>query len=197
MKILIADDHALIVEDLIDEVKRLIPDAECIGTSNPREITELFAAHQFDVVLMDIDMPGENGISITTRLLAMKPRTNIIYITGYEEFALESYSTYASAFLVKPISREKLRDAMEHLRYPVSRITDEMIELAHAGKGALGKHIQKYREEAGLSRQALAEEMGVSVPTVHRWESGERTPDIPTLMKLAQIFGVGVEQLIQ
>ena len=42
------------------------------------------------VVIMDIDMPEINGITLAKKILEIKPRTNIIYVTGYEKFALQS-----------------------------------------------------------------------------------------------------------
>ena len=53
MKILVADDQPMIVEDIIDELKNLRPAAICIGTSEPSEIFPLFAEHRFDIVFLD------------------------------------------------------------------------------------------------------------------------------------------------
>lgn len=189
MKILIADDHQMIVEDLKDEISKLLPDALCIGTSEPEEIIPLFEQYRFDVVFIDIKMPGTNGISLAQKMLDMHPNTNIIYITGYADYAAQAFRTYASAFLEKPVTPDMIEDALAHLRHPVSNITDEMIEQAYAGKGVIGKKLQKWREERGMSQSDLAEALSVDRRTVYRWESGERSPDIPTYMKILQVLG--------
>lgn len=189
MKILIADDHRFIVEDLKDEIAALLPDAFCIGTSDPAEIMPLFEQHRFDVIFMDIEMQGSNGIQLAKKILDKAPNTNIIYITGFEKYAAESYKTYASAFLIKPITTEMIRDALAHLRHPVSNITDEMIEQEYAGKAVIGKKIEKWREERGMSRQEFADALNVEVRTVYRWESAERSPDIATYMRILQVLG--------
>ena len=163
MKILVADDHQLIVEDMLDELEDIVPDAECIGTNDPSAILSLVDKHRFDVILMDIDLDYANGIDLAEQILAKYPRTNIIYVTSYSEFALESYRTHASAFLMKPVGTEKLKDALNNLRYPVSDIKDE--------------------------------EIGCAQQTVYRWESGTRVPDIPTLMQIAKILGVNLDDL--
>ena len=141
MKILVADDQPMIVEDIIDELKNLRPAAICIGTSEPSEILPLFAEHRFDIVFLDIDLSGYNGIALAKRILTVKPRTNIIYITGYEKFALDSYKTIASAFLVKPVSTEMIANALDHLRYPVSDITEHILTAQYSGDNYLGKKI--------------------------------------------------------
>lgn len=197
MRILIADDHRLIVDDLLDEISRIYPEAFCIGTSDPMQVEALFAEHDFDVAILDIDMPGITGIELAKRLLARKPRLNIIYITGFADFALETYETFASAFLVKPIRSEKLKDALENLRHPVSRITDDMIEQEMSGNALIGKRIAKYREERGMTRDELKDKMGVTVQTISRWESGKRLPDVVTFMRLAHVLAIDPGKLME
>ena len=170
MKILVADDHQLIVEDMLDELEDIVPDAECIGTNDPSAILSLVDKHRFDVILMDIDLDYANGIDL-------------------------SYRTHASAFLMKPVGTEKLKDALNNLRYPVSDIKDEEIERSFQGSFKVGHLIQTYRKERGISAAKLAEEIGCAQQTVYRWESGTRVPDIPTLMQIAKILGVNLDDL--
>ena len=196
MNILIADDHKFIIDDLIYELKEIMPDANCIGTTEPSEVVRLFEEQHFEIIFMDIEMPGINGIQLAKKILAESPRTNIIYITGFTQYARECYTTYASAFLEKPITTEMLRDALDNLRFPVSNITDEMIEQMYSGKSVIGKKIEKMREERGMTRQEFADAMSVAGQTVYRWESGERVPDIATFMKIMKVLGVPSENLL-
>ena len=196
MKILVADDHQMIVNGLILDLNSLVPDAEVTGTSSSKEVMDLCKENRYDIVFMDIDMPGTDGISMAKKILAKYPRTNIIYITGYEKYALDSYETNASTFILKPITTKKIKAALDNLRFPVSRITDEMIAFQSAGDAVIGRKIQKCREERGITRNQLSELMGVSVPTVHRWENGTRVPDVVTFMRLANILGVSPNELM-
>ncbi|MBO4289215.1 MAG: response regulator [Lachnospiraceae bacterium] len=195
MKILVVDDHPLIVEDIIDELKEIAPKAECTGLSDPTEVMPCFREHRHEVVMLDIDMPGINGLTLAKSILEIQPKTNIIYITGHEKYALESYSTYASDFLVKPVSTKRLQNAMNNLRFPVSEITEEMIVSHYSGSAVIGARIRMYRERSGISRGDFAERMNVSLQSVYRWESGERVPDVLTLMEIARILGVGMDQI--
>ena len=195
MKILVVDDHPLIVEDILDELKGIVPDADCTGTSNSLEVMPLFEKNRYDVVFMDIDMPGVNGLTLAKRILEIYPRTNIIYITGYEKYALDSYNTFASAFLVKPVSTKRLKEVMENLRHPVSAISEEEIAAQYSGSAAIGARIRKYREQLKMSRAEFARLMNVSVQTIYRWESGERMPDVVTLLEIARHLRVTMDQL--
>ena len=195
MKILVADDHQLIVDDILDELSDLVPEAQCIGTNDPSAIPSLVDQHHFDVIFMDIDLDYANGIDLAEQILAKYPHTNIIYVTSYPEYALDSYRTKASTFLMKPVGTEMLKDALQNLRYPVPDIKDKDIaEMSQSGV-KLGLKLHRIREERRITANQLAEKLGCALQTVYRWESGTRIPDIPTLMKIAQILGVSLDEL--
>ena len=152
MKILIADDHEMIVDGLALDLEEIVPDAEITCTTSAEEVIRLFAETSYDIVFLDIDMPVIDGLTIGRMLMTSHPHTNIIYITGYEKYALESYDTNPSAFLVKPITEDKIRFALEHLRYPVGgSVTDEMLAEFYAGGSTLAKGIRMCREKSGIS----------------------------------------------
>lgn len=148
------------------------------------------------VVIMDIDMPEINGITLAKKILEIKPRTNIIYVTGYEKFALQSRETFASSFLIKPVSTEKFKEAFANLRHPVSKITAEDVESEYAGENVIGMKILMHREERNMTRDELARELGTTVQTISRWENGKHIPDIITFLKLARILAVEPGELM-
>ena len=189
MKILIADDQKMIVEEIRDEISKLVPGSFCTGTSDPDDVIPLFEQYRFDVVFIGIRMSGASGLDLAREMMKIYPLTNIIFVTAYPEYAAQAFRIYASDFLEKPVTAEMIEDALAHLRHPVSDITDEMIEREYSGKAVLGKKIQKWREERGISRSELAEALNVDRRTVYRWEKAERTPDIPTYMKILQVLG--------
>lgn len=196
MKILVADDHKSIVDGIILDLNELLPNATITGAHRSSEIVELCNDTGFDIIFMDIDIPQTNGIRLAKTVLDKYPRTNIIYITGYEKYALESYETNASTFLLKPVTKKAIAKAIDNLRFPVSDITDEMAAKEYSGEGYVGMRIQKYREERGMSRNEFAKLLNVTPPTVHRWETGIRKPDISMLMKIANILGVKIDELM-
>ena len=60
----------------------------------------------------------------------------------------------------------------------------------------VGKRIEFCREQRNISRQELADLMGVTRQTVYRWEQGERLPDILAFLKITRILGVGIEDIL-
>ena len=196
MKILIADDHPLIGKGLILDLEELVPEAKIAVTTKSTEVLRLNAEHHFDIIFMDIDMPEISGIELARKILAAYPRTNIIYITGHEEYALESYETSASAFLLKPITKEKLQNTLANLRFPISSITEEMLTSLSGGGDAIGMRIRKCREESGLTREQFTDMLNVSPITVFRWESGSRIPEVLMLMEIARVLGAEPNDLL-
>ena len=196
MKILIVDDHRYIVDQLMDDLKNLLPDAECVGTTKPYEVLKLFEKYRFDIVFMGIEMRGANGIKLAKKIQEIQSRTNIIYISGVKNYAVECFKTFPSAFLEKPIELDELRSALNNLRYPISNITDEMIQQEYTGKALIGKKIQKMSEECGMTRKEFGDAMEVANQTIYRWENGERSPDIVTFLRIMKVFGVDLDKLL-
>ena len=116
MKILVLDDKMLLVKDIIRDVRSVVPNAECVGFHRETEAIAYAETHPLDVSLLDIDMPIMNGLLVAKKLCELHPRLNIIFLTGYPEYALDSYRVYASDFLVKPLHTDALKNAFDHLR---------------------------------------------------------------------------------
>ena len=198
MNILIVDDEKLIVEDLTHEVRELYPSPDALvdGTTSAADAIRMAEQTEYDAALLDIDMPDMDGLNLARHLISSCPAINIIFVTGYETYALEAHELYCSAFLLKPVSRRKLKQAFDNLRRPFLNVSMELLEEQFSGKIQIGKQIEVFRKKRGLSGQELADLMKVSRQTIFRWEKGVRIPDVLMFMKLARILGVRVEDLL-
>ena len=57
--------------------------------------------------------------------------------------------------------------------------------------------VKELRTAAGMTQKTLADQLGVTVPTVSKWELGQRTPELEKIFRMTLIFGVGIEQIVQ
>ena len=57
--------------------------------------------------------------------------------------------------------------------------------------------VKELRTAAGMTQKALADQLGVTVPTVSKWELGQRTPELESGFRMTLIFGVGIDQIVQ
>ena len=113
MKILIVDDEPL----ARDRLRRLVDElnvGEVIGEAgNGQEAMDVFVQTPADVVLLDIRMPVLDGIA-TAKLLGEQAQVPaIIFTTAYDEYALQAFDVHAVDYLVKPIRRERLQEALQ------------------------------------------------------------------------------------
>ncbi len=84
---------------------------------------QLIDERQPDVLLLDIRMPGMDGIEVARHLLDLDHPPAVIYTTAYDEFALEAFETRALHYLVKPIREQRLLDALS--RAAITRANPE------------------------------------------------------------------------
>lgn len=57
--------------------------------------------------------------------------------------------------------------------------------------------VKELRTAAGMTQKALADQLGVTVPTVSKWELGQRTPELERVFRMTLIFGVPIEEILQ
>jgi two-component system response regulator AlgR len=117
MDILIVDDEPLARQRLRKLINELSSDTvECTIVAEAGNTTEaLKAIEQYDpsVVLLDIEMPGENGLKAAAKIAELDYPPAIIFTTAYDQYALDAFDTLATGYLLKPIQQEKLRQALE------------------------------------------------------------------------------------
>lgn len=196
MKIIILDNHKLIIAEIRRQVLSVLPKAECTCFTKQREAIEYVKNNHVDVALLDIDMPGLNGIEVAELMCRINPRLNIIFVTGYPEYALQAFSVPVSDFIVKPVSEDALKATFNKLRFPPEETIDSFQYDDVKDARAIGERLKTLRIERGLTARDLADEIGVSYTTIYRWENGDRIPDGFNMGKLMNVLGVRMKDII-
>jgi DNA-binding NarL/FixJ family response regulator len=114
MKVIICDDQALI-RDSLEMLLRLERDIEVVGLAQDgAEAVDLTAEHRPDLVLMDLKMPGMNGIEATRRIRRDYPETKILVLTTYDDDAwvFDALRAGAAGYLLKDTPREDVIQAI-------------------------------------------------------------------------------------
>jgi len=119
MNIIAVDDEHLQLIDLEFAIKKAVPDANVLSFESPTIAAEFGSKNRIDIAYLDINMPGLNGIDLAKKLRETSPQINIIFATGYDEYAKESYNVQASGYLTKPITEKAVANSLKHLRKPV------------------------------------------------------------------------------
>jgi DNA-binding LytR/AlgR family response regulator len=116
---LIADDEPLLRESLRGHLARLWPELAIVAEArNGREAVELFDTHLPQVVFLDVHMPGLNGIE-AGRSIAR--RSQIVFVTAYEQYAVQAFEQGAIDYVVKPVDAARLADTVQRLKQRLAR----------------------------------------------------------------------------
>jgi two-component system LytT family response regulator len=115
IKAIIADDEPLSLRR-VEAALEKHPEIEIAGVAtNGLAALDLIRQHQPDLVLLDIQMPGIGGIEIVEALRDSPPPA-IIFVTAFNDFAVEAFGVNAVDYLVKPLDEERLDQALERVR---------------------------------------------------------------------------------
>jgi len=116
MKILIVDDEQLARERLQRHLNDIAVTAdtayELFEAKNGLVALEQTQKHNPDVVLLDIRMPGMDGIETANQLSQLETPPAVIFVTAYDEYALDAFDANAIGYLLKPVRKEKLKKAL-------------------------------------------------------------------------------------
>ena len=118
MRIAVCDDDELFRIEFKSVLDKVLINAEYdIDTfSGGSSLYEAFLKNPFDLVFLDIEMPGIDGITLAKRLRAVSENVQIVFLTSHIEYALEGYEVNALRYLVKPVDMNKLSEVLKYIQ---------------------------------------------------------------------------------
>lgn len=148
MRIGVCDDEKEVREFIKEKVNRLLPKAEVILYESGQEV--LCEKTLTDILFLDIQMPGTNGMETAKILRKTDKKTVIIFVTAIEEYVFQAFDVDAFHYLVKPFTNEKFYEVLQkavkrcHENQEQSQMTDtkqSFMIISH------GKHIVVYPDD--------------------------------------------------
>jgi NarL family two-component system response regulator LiaR len=177
IRVLIADDHTVVREGLVLLLDTFL-DLQMVGeATDGAQAILLCAEHQPDVVLMDLVMPGIDGVTAIQAIHQKHPETQILALTSFneEELVYAALEAGAIGYLMKNISATELAEAIRAAHARNSTLAPEATQaLIHAATRSLspGHDLTEREREVlkllvkGLSNAQIAEQLGVSPYTI-------------------------------
>ena len=111
---LIADDEPLLREALTGQLAQIWPELEVVAQArNGREAVELFEARQPDVCFLDVHMPGLSGVEAAHKIGS---RAHLVFVTAYDDYAVQAFAQGALDYLVKPVEPDRLTATVARLK---------------------------------------------------------------------------------
>ena len=151
MKILVVDEEPLARERLQRLLRKIRPEAQLLEAGNGEQAMEVVALEQPDLLLLDIRMPGVDGIEVASELQGLEQPPAIIFCTAFDRYAMQALEREAVAYLLKPVREEQLRTAIGKAgrvnRMQLAQLDEEQLRRTHITSDS----------RTGLQRVAVAD----------------------------------------
>ncbi|MBI5814402.1 MAG: response regulator transcription factor [Nitrospinae bacterium] len=148
---LIAEDEKELRGHLARTLKKLWPELEiCAMAGNGAEALAMFEEHKPDIAFLDIRMPGKSGMEIARRMNGC----HIVFVTAYDQYAVEAFEQYAVDYILKPVTEERLEKTVSRLKTAAKGNSDifaQAIEQVAARLAAPKSWLQWVRAQSGAS----------------------------------------------
>src|SRR5437899_12911470 len=179
MKVLIADDHAVVRRGLKETINESFPKTTFGEVETAQEAIESVRRQDWDVVILDISMPGKSGLDVLDDLRRLRPRLPILLLSMHpeEQFARRALKAGAAGYLTKESVPEELKEAVKKVvaggRYVSAALAEKLaVDLRQGADTPLyellsDREFQVLRMIAsGKTVKDIAEDLSLSVKTV-------------------------------
>jgi DNA-binding LytR/AlgR family response regulator len=116
LRVLVADDETPAREDLAWLLGRDPEVVEVRTAATGAEVLRSLDAHEIDALFLDIRMPGLDGLDVARVLARFKAPPKVVFVTAYDEHAVEAFDLRAVDYLLKPVRAERLAEAVRRVR---------------------------------------------------------------------------------
>lgn len=116
LRALVVDDEEPALNELRFRLEELGQPLELASASASVEALRLIQQQPFDVIFLDIQMPGLSGLELARILNGLPEPPAVVFVTAYDEYAVSAFELRASDYLLKPVAIERLRQTLDRIR---------------------------------------------------------------------------------
>ena len=184
VRILIGDDHAIVREGMIRLLKEEFESVELGEARSGTEVLDMARKEEWDVVIMDITMPGRTGLEILKQMRSEGINTPVLVLSMYPEdqYAVRVMRAGASGYLTKDTASDQLINAVKRVLSGRKYVSESLAErLADDLDGRSTKSIHELMSDreyqvmcmiaSGKTVSEIADELSLSVPTISTYRA--------------------------
>ncbi len=152
MKLLIADDHPIVRNGIKEIIKELFADVYIDEAKDTNEVVKKSITNDYDLLILDISMPGGGGLNALDQIIKVKPKSKVIILSMYsdEQYINRALKLGASGYITKSVASEELGIAIHKVmageKYLSSEIVSKMTSFIYSGREKLKHELLSERE---------------------------------------------------
>jgi DNA-binding NarL/FixJ family response regulator len=183
-KVLVIDDHPLVRRGLVETIREAFPKSSIGEASNSQSALELVWKEHWDVVVLDIAMPGRSGLDFLKEIRQERPKTPVLMLSTYSEdqFAIRSLRSGANGYLTKEVVEQELVIAIKRLlaggKYIRASLAEKLASHLDINASKPLHHTLSDREyqvmrmiASGMTPKEIAGDLCLSIKTVSTFRS--------------------------
>ena len=166
---IIVDDEPNLVDYLTGKLAKLWPELTIIGTAhNGQSAIALANEVQPDIAFLDIKLPNVSGLQVAEALPA---KTKVVFITAYDEFAVDAFQRAALDYLLKPVSDARLRQTIVRLKERSDQNREELVKLLRSISEEKHSYLQWIRAGLGDTTELISVQDIIYCKAEHKYTS--------------------------
>ena len=179
MKLLIADDHPIVRNGIKDIIEDISVSIEIDEAEDAHEVVQKVISNDYDIIILDISMPGGGGLNALKQIKMSKPNTKVLMLSIYDDqlYINRALKAGASGYLTKSVASEELELAIKKIlageKYLSSEVAGKMASFIYSDKEKQKHELLSEREYQvflfivqGHTNSEIAEELHISPRTV-------------------------------
>lgn len=115
LKVLCVDDERLMLQHLVSLCEKTADVTETHGFDRAKKALSWLKDHSCDLALLDICLPDMDGITLARRIQELHPETDIVFVTGYPQYAVDAWTVHPKGYLLKPVIKKELQEELDYI----------------------------------------------------------------------------------
>ena len=117
MRVLAVEDEDILLRQLTNRIREALPESIIVAFDNADDALDVLPLEKVDIAFLDIMIGHMTGVDLAKRIKDVYPQCDIVFCTGYTDYAPQAFELGASDYLMKPVTAEKIEHALSQLRH--------------------------------------------------------------------------------
>ena len=118
-RVILVDDERIILTGGLPVLRAAMPGVSVTGYTDPAQAVAFAKENPVALAFLDIEMGWISGMDVCRELLEINPDTNVIFLTAFQEYALDAWESGACGYMMKPLTAEAVRKWLPRLHHPI------------------------------------------------------------------------------